>query len=235
MGLFKSVKSGNISELIARQIKSAILNGTMKPGDRLPPERDMAEQFQTSRVSVREALKRLEAAGLLTIKRGSGVYASGISSKPMTDSLSSILKIQKTSIHELIEARIIFEPHIVRLATERITPEDFQELDNNIAEASRIIRSNVSASSINIEFHSIIARATHNLVIALTMENMFNVTKEWFLERSGDSKKMMKLSRQSILYHKRILEALRERNSQKVYELMLKHTLLIKEHQHTLK
>lgn len=234
MELFSSVKSGNISELIARQIKSAIENGKMKQGDRLPPERDMAEQFQTSRVSVREAIKSLQAAGLLTIKRGSGVYAAGISSKPMTDSLSSILKIQKTSINELIEARIIIEPNIVRLATERITPEDFQQLDNNIAEASRIIRSNASASSINIEFHSIIARATHNLVIALTMENMFNVTKEWFLKQSGDSTKMMKLSRQSLLYHKRILEALRERDSQKVYELMLKHTLLIKEHQHKL-
>ncbi len=232
MGLFRSVKSGNISELIARQIRSAIVNGTMKLGDRLPAERDMAEQFQASRVSVREAIKSLEAAGLLTIKRGSGVFVAEISSKPMTDSLSSILKIQKTSVDELMEARIIIEPSIVRLATERITPEDFQELDRNIEETARIIKSNAPASSINIEFHSLLARATHNLVIALTMENMFNVTKEWFSERGGDPNKMMNLSKQSLLYHKKILKALRERDSQRVYELMLKHTLLIKEHRH---
>ena len=230
MNLFTSVKGEKISDLIVRQIKTAILNGAMQPGDRLPPERALTEQFQASRISVREALKSMEAAGLLTIKRGAGAFVAEVSSKPMTDSLSSFLRIKKISINELTEARIIFEPSIVRLATERITPEDFQELDRNVEETARIIKSNAPASSINIEFHSLLARATHNLVISLTMENMFNVTKEWTLEEGGDHKKILRLDTQALLYHQKILKALRERDSQKVYELMLKHTLLIKEY-----
>ena len=229
MKLFSSVRSGKVSELIARQIKSAILNGRMRAGDKLPPERDLVGRFGASRVSIREALNSLEAAGLLSVKRGSGVFVAEINSKLMTDSLSSILKIQKTSIDKLAEARIIFEPTIARLAAERITEEDFQKLDKNIKEASASIQTNVPATPINIEFHSLIAKTTHNSVIALTMENMFNVWKEWFSELKGDPEKRVEASRHSILYHKRILRALRGKDSQKVYELMLKHTLQIGE------
>ncbi|MFB3883869.1 MAG: FadR/GntR family transcriptional regulator [Thermodesulfobacteriota bacterium] len=229
MKLFSPVRSGKVSELIAQQIKSAILNGRMKAGDRLPPERDLVERFGASRVSVREALNSLEAAGLLTVKRGSGVFVAEISSKPMTDSLSSILKIQKTSMDKLTEARIIFEPAIARLAAERIAAEDFQQLDRNIKEASARVRANLPATPINIEFHSLIAKTTHNAVIALTMENMFNVWKEWFSELKGDPEERVEASRHSVLYHQRILQALRQKNSQKVYELMLKHTLQIGE------
>jgi GntR family transcriptional regulator, transcriptional repressor for pyruvate dehydrogenase complex len=233
VNLFTSVKSEKISDLIVRQIKSAILNGAMQPGDRLPPERALTEQFQASRISIREALKSMEASGLLTIKRGAGAFVAEVSSKPMTDSLSSFLRIKKISINELTEARIIFEPSIARLATERITPKDFDDLGKNIEEASGSVRSNLPATPTNIEFHSLIARATHNPVIALTMENMFNVWKEWYSEQGGDTKERVKYSRKTILFHKRILKALHEQDAQKVYELMLRHTLEIKEHRIT--
>jgi GntR family transcriptional repressor for pyruvate dehydrogenase complex len=92
----------------------------MKPGDRLPPERELVQGFQASRISVQEALKSLETSGLLTIKPGSGVFVAEVNSKPMSESLSSLLRIQKTSLNELTEARIILEPNIARLASERI-------------------------------------------------------------------------------------------------------------------
>lgn len=229
MDSFHPVKSGKISEQISRQIKEAIQKGTMSLGDRLPPARELAERFQVSRISVREALTSLETEGLLTIKPGSGVFVSQINSKRISESLSSILKIQKTSITELTEARIIFEPIIARLASERILAEDFEELAQNIETAARALRANESATEINIAFHSLLARATRNPVIALTMENMFNVWKEWFADLKGDPQERVKTSNQSILYHKKILNALREKDSPRVYELMLKHTLQIEE------
>src|SRR4030042_2032810 len=107
MGTFHSVKSGKISELVAQQIKDAILKGTMKQGDRLLPERELVERFRASRISVREALKSLETSGLLTIKPGSGVFVAEVSSKPLSEYLSSILRIKKTSMNDVTEARII--------------------------------------------------------------------------------------------------------------------------------
>jgi DNA-binding FadR family transcriptional regulator len=111
---FQPVKTGKISERIARQIKDTILNGAMKSGDRLPPERELVQRFQASRISIREALKNLEASGLLTIKPGSGVFVSEVNSKPMSESLASILRIKRVSMNELSEARMILEPNIAK-------------------------------------------------------------------------------------------------------------------------
>src|SRR4030042_5355682 len=174
MGTFHSVKSGKISELVAQQIKDAILKGTMKPGDRLLPERELVARFRASRISVREALKNLETSGLLTIKPGSGVFVSEINSKPMSDSLASILRIKKVSMNELTEARIILEPNIAKLACDRMTPQDLQKLEENIAGALGIIRSNVSARVKNIEFHSLLAESTRNSVLTVMVKTLLD-------------------------------------------------------------
>jgi GntR family transcriptional repressor for pyruvate dehydrogenase complex len=229
MNAFRPVKSGKISELIARQIKSAILKGAMKPGDRLPPERELVKNFQASRISVREAIKSLESSGLLTIKPGSGVFVAEINSKLMSESLSSILRIRKISINELTEARIIFEPSIARLAAERMTSEGLINLEKNIEETSTIVKSNSPASAENIEFHYLIAEATHNSVIALAMRTLFDVLKEMTLEIKENLPARAENSRYALGYHKKILKALHEKNSQKVYELMLKHIFQIQQ------
>ena len=229
MDSFQPVKSGKISELVARQIKSSILSGTMKPGDRLPSERELVERFQVSRISVREALKNLETSGLLTIRHGHGVFVAEINSRPMVESLSSILRMKKASINDLTEARLILEPSIAKLAFEKITQEDLLKLEQNIQEASGMVKSNSSASSQNIEFHSLIAESTHNPVITLTMKTLFDVLKEMTLEIVDDSPKNIKNSSKAVSYHKKILEAFREKDVQKGCGLMLKHVLQIQE------
>lgn len=227
MRTFHSVKSGKISELVAQQIKDAILKGTMKPGYKLPPERELVKYFQASRVSIREALKRIEASGLLKIKPGSGVFVCEVSSKPISDSLSSILRMQRISINELTEARIMLEPYIAKLAAEKITGEDLEKLGKNIQETSKMVKSNTPSPAQNIEFHSLIAAATKNQVIALTMKTLLDVVKDMTIEITNNLQKRIDISRQAVIYHKKILEALREKNSQKVYELMLKDIIQV--------
>jgi len=227
MNPFRPIKSRKISERIAQQVKNAILRGTMKPGDKLPPERELVEQFQASRISIREALKILETSGLLTIKPGSGIFVAEVNSKPISDSFSSVLRMQRISINELTEARIMLEPYIAKLATEKITDEDFEKLEKNIEETSKIVKSNAPSPAQNIEFHSLIAAATKNQVIALSMKTLLDVVKELTLEITNDLKKRSEISRQAVAYHKKILKALREKNSQKVYELMLKDIIQV--------
>lgn len=222
---FQSVKTGKISERIARQIKDTILSGAVKSGDRLPPERELVEHFQASRISIREALKYLETSGLVAIKPGSGVFIAEINSKPMSESLSSILRIQKTSITELTEARIILEPNIARLAAERITAEELATLEQNIEETRMVLKSHAPTPEQNIRFHSLIAEATHNPVITLTMNPIFDVLTEMNLEIKGNLPRRIELSRDALEHHKRILKAFREKDSRRIYELMLKHIL----------
>lgn len=229
MNPFRPVKRRKISDRIAKQVKNAILRGTMKPGDRLPPERELVKCFGASRISVREALKSLETAGLLTIKPGSGVFVAEINAKPLSESLSSLLRIRRTSINEVTEARVILEPSIARLAAERMEAEDLLKLEKNIEETLKTIRSNCPAPEKNIEFHSLIAEATHNPVIILTMNPIFDVLKEMNLEMRGNIPERINISSHSVTYHKKILKAFREKDSQKVYELMLKHIFQIQE------
>jgi GntR family transcriptional repressor for pyruvate dehydrogenase complex len=224
---FQPVKIGKISERIARQIKNTILSGAIKSGDRLPPERELVEHFQASRISIREALKNLETSGLLAIKPGSGVFVAEINSKPISDSLASILRIQKVSIKELTEARMILEPNIARVACDRVTPEKLQKLEENIAGALVAIGSNASARAKNIEFHSIIAESTRNSVLSLTVKTLLDVLQEMSSELVDDSPKHLEIASETIKHHKKILEALKSRDAEKVFALMRKHILQI--------
>jgi GntR family transcriptional regulator, transcriptional repressor for pyruvate dehydrogenase complex len=224
---FCPVKSGKISEQISRQIKEAIQRGTMKLGEKLPPARELAERFQASRISVREALNSLKTEGFVTIKPGAGTFVSEINSKRISQSLSFILRTQNTSFTALTEARIIFEPAIARLASERMVMEDFERLGQNIEDAAKALESRDLATDVNVEFHSLLARATRNPVLALTMDTVFNIWKEWSDDLRGNREKQRQAFEEAVLSHKNILEALREKDSQRAYELMLKHILRV--------
>jgi GntR family transcriptional regulator, transcriptional repressor for pyruvate dehydrogenase complex len=227
--MFKPVRTGKVSNLVIEQIKSAIHAGTLKPGDRLPSERELAESFQASRISIREALKRLEASGLVAVKVGSGVFVAQVDSKPMSESLFSILRIQNGTIDDLTQARLIFEPSVARLAAEKVTAEDIVTLEENVHQAETAIRSNVSAYEKNIEFHSLIANATHNLTITLTMKTMLDVMKDMSsgIARENPPQTVNRFAYQAVRVHKEIVRALKEKDSERVYSLMQKDILRI--------
>jgi len=221
------VRGPKITDLIVEQLREAIVTGKVKPSDQLPPERELVKYFKASRIAVREALKSLEAAGLIAIKPGSGVFVAEAGSKTMSDSLYSILRMRNTSSNEMTEARLIFEPHVARLAAERITEEELEGLKRNVERTEAALDSDSPVVGENLEFHTLLAEATHNTVISLTMKSMLDVA----LEMTSVSKETMpariKVSRQSLSHHKKILQALQKRDPQRVYELMHEHVVRI--------
>ena len=110
-------RSGRVSATIARRIKKQISDGALVSGEKLPAERDMAQRFRTSRVSVREAYRSLEELGLLVIRRGAegGAFIRDLDHGPMMRSLSLMLRLGKTTNEEITEARLLVEPPIARL------------------------------------------------------------------------------------------------------------------------
>ena len=228
MNSFHPVKTGKVSKLIIQQIKTSIMDGTIKPGDKIPPERELVEQFQASRISVREALKNLETFGLLTIKPGSGVFVAEINSKRISELLSSVLRFQKATLNNLTEARVIFEPIIAKIASERIKPEKFRKLEQNIQDTLKNKNNNSPAEvELHFEFHNLIAEATNNLVLESIMKVIIDVGKEWIKEYIGDLRGRIKVDSHAISFHNNIFKAFCEKNSQKVHDLMLKHLLQI--------
>jgi GntR family transcriptional repressor for pyruvate dehydrogenase complex len=132
-------------------------------------------------------------------------------------------------MNDITEARIMLEPSIAEIACDRITSEEFVKLERNIQETVTVLKANSPAPIQNIQFHSIIANATHNPVIIMTMNPIFDVLKEMNLEMKGNIPKRIQISNHAVTYHKKILKALRRRDSQKVYKLMLKDISQVQE------
>jgi GntR family transcriptional repressor for pyruvate dehydrogenase complex len=227
--MFKPVRTEKISSLIVEQIKSAIHAGSMKPGDKLPSEREFAEVFKASRVSIREALKRLETFGLLTVKVGRGVFVAQMDATHMSESLSALLRMRNGTLDDLTEGRLIFEPSIARLAAERITPEEILVLEDNVAAVEAGIRAGVSVYEKNIEFHSLIAQATHNLSIGLTMQSMLKVVGDTAFRTAEQStvQRVNEFAGQAARVHKEIVRSFKEKNPQQACKSMEKDILLV--------
>ncbi len=185
------------------------------------------KRFKASRIAVREALKSLEAAGLVTIRPGSGVYATEADSKTMSNSLYSILRIRNTSAREMTEARRIFEPEVARLAAERITERELQALKDNIQTTASRLKAGHPVVEENIGFHILIAEATQNTVISLTMKTMLDVAQEMTVVSKETLAERIKVSKHSLAHHKEIVKALERKDPEKVYELMHEHVVRI--------
>jgi len=225
MSNFKPINTPKVTALIVQQIRQAILNGELKQLDKLPSERALVERFKASRVAVREALKSLEACGLLVSKHGSGVFVAETNSNVMSQSLYSILRIRNASLDEVTEARLIFEPHVARLAAERITKKDIHLLEDNIRRTTDVLKNKVPAAPQNLEFHSLIAECTHNTVVDLTMKSLLEVATIMTQETSKNFQQRHITSQRACEQHIEIIDALACKDSNKAYELMHEHVL----------
>jgi len=127
---FKPIKQPRISDEVFHQLKESILSNGFKAGDKLPPERGLADQFQVSRVAIREAIRTLENAGFLEIRQGStgGAYVTDLTFEQLASACLDLFLANKISIHELHSVRILIEPEVTRLATLNANPESNQSL-----------------------------------------------------------------------------------------------------------
>ena len=119
MPSFKPIRQPRVSEEVFQQLKESILSNEFKAGDKLPPERELAEQFQVSRVAIREAIRTLENAGFVTIRQGAagGAFVTDLTFEQLASACLDLFLANKISIHQLHQVRILIEPEVARLAT----------------------------------------------------------------------------------------------------------------------
>ncbi|HQT80295.1 MAG TPA: GntR family transcriptional regulator, partial [Rhodopila sp.] len=175
------VRAQRVFEEICDRIRGQLISGQLKPGDRLPSERELADIYAVSRTAVHEALIIMEIAGLLTLKKGrsGGAYISSQSPGLLVQSFRDMLDFKQASLGMLLEARAIIQVAVVQAACARATDEDFDRLQRNIDEtealtlAGRFDERTFKA----IEFNVILAHATHNNVLATVVEAMSSVLR----------------------------------------------------------
>ena len=129
---FQVIQRRKIHQDIAGQIRDLIRDGVLKPGDRLPSERELAERFQVGRGSLREAMRSLELQGMVISRPGSGTYVSTESLEPLASIIVSTLTGANRDLEGIFEVRHLLEPHIASLAAERSTSEDCDRMQEAI-------------------------------------------------------------------------------------------------------
>jgi GntR family transcriptional regulator, transcriptional repressor for pyruvate dehydrogenase complex len=219
-----SGRSHRVSDVIARRIKKQISEGRLTAGHKLPAERDMARQFKTSRVSVREAYRSLEELGLLRIRRGAegGAFIAKYGHEPVRRSLSLVLGLGNTSHNEVTEARMLLEPAIARLAALRAEPEDVAKLEQVLIQEEEEVRRPAADSGTTAgQFHRAIADCARNVPLVVLMNALADLTAESV--SALDAGIRSRHRRKNAKYHRQIFEAIRSHDGDAAQLLMLQH------------
>jgi DNA-binding FadR family transcriptional regulator len=219
--MFQPVKNQRISDEILHQIRDAVLSGKFQVGDRLPNERALAEQFAASRTSVREALRGLEQAGVILIKKGirGGVFVADPDHRLVSRPFQTLLRLRKITMDNIVEARLIFEPEAARLAAQRAEPEDLEEMNDVIERMSAAVKGGELPTSFDLRFHKLIARAARNPILEMLSDSMLEVASQVItgLHPSRD------VLRHVVRRHREVFEAVRKGDSDLAFTVMSRH------------
>jgi GntR family transcriptional repressor for pyruvate dehydrogenase complex len=214
------VQNGRLYEKIVGQIESRIVSGDLKVGDQLPPEHELAEQFEVSRTAVREAIKSLREKGLIEIRTGRGTFVTNATPAVMRQSLGLLMKIgSPDGSAPLVEVREIMEPEIAALAATRMTDEFISAMQ----EACEVMEKAYDNADLFIEadldFHLALAEATQNPLIPAMMDSIIDLLRE---ERKRTAQAPSGLKRGQY-HHRKILEAVSNHDPQAARLAMKEH------------
>ncbi|MDI6825111.1 MAG: GntR family transcriptional regulator [Bacillota bacterium] len=217
-----------MSEAIVEQLRERIIRGVLKEGDRLPPERELAEMFGVGRASVREAMRALMAMGL--IRRGrDGTYVS--LPKPSADGLAWQLLAKRATLRELFETRRMFEVGLAALAAERATAEDVEELEAALRTDDGRLESFIKSDE---AFHTALASAANNVVLYelyLAVKDIIFSSHQVYRSASeaGQAEKVAAILEMARRDHAAILEAVRKQDQSAAGEAMACHLRKLEE------
>jgi GntR family transcriptional repressor for pyruvate dehydrogenase complex len=226
--MYVPIQPAKVFEMIAEQIEKRILDGELKCGDRLPTERDLAEQFHASRTAVREAMKILAQKGLVEMRPGRGTIVIDGAHEAMQNSIGLVMKLKLGEVggsDNLVEVREILETEIAALAAARASEKEIAAM----REAVTVMDASLSDADAFIAadncFHEALAQATQNTLILILVNSIVNLLSEQrkliFAVEGGPQRGQM--------HHKRILESIVRRDPEAARTAMRSHLRQVRE------
>ncbi len=213
-------QKAKLHDLITSRLRELIRDGKLKPGDRLPPERKLAELFQVSRNSVREAIRILEDKQIIHCRPGSGTFVADIDGESILEAMTDAFESQRTKLEQILEFRQVLEPGVARLAARRISPAALNTLAEIIRNQEEILfRGEGNQRELDLLFHQTLVEATGNRVLSTVLDTI----GEKIRETRSDSLLSERRARQSIAAHKRIFAALEAGDSRRAGKEMERH------------
>jgi GntR family transcriptional regulator, transcriptional repressor for pyruvate dehydrogenase complex len=222
---FRPIQAKKIYEEIVEQISQLLENGSLKPGDKLLSERELAEKLRVSRASVREALRALEMMGFVEIRSGGGTFIKETSAEGIIQPLAMFISIEKGAFFEIYEIRKIFETAAAHLAAERATPMDLAKIEDDLERMKAVMAEDDSEKGEDMDtaFHYSIAEATQNVwllrllnTISDSIHKTVSVARRQLYMTPGHPQILME-------QHTKIYEAIRDKNPNLAEKAMLEH------------
>jgi DNA-binding FadR family transcriptional regulator len=176
---FQPLRQQRTFEEVCARIRDQLEAGALRPGDKLPPERELSEQLGVSRTALREALRSLEIAGIVRLRKGpkGGAFIQHGDPRQMNRVMQDLLRLGAISVDDLTEARLLIQSAVVRLACERATEKDIAAIGANIehtAEATRLGRHDERLRYVN-EFYRLLALATRNEILTMLVDALTEI------------------------------------------------------------
>ncbi|HKI80155.1 MAG TPA: FadR/GntR family transcriptional regulator [Pseudodesulfovibrio sp.] len=215
----KPVVRKYISDEIVNQIREMIDHGRLKPGDRLPAERKLAEQFGVSRTTVREGIKILSESGLLASRQGAGTFVSRPDDVARGGLLIDAILAGNHDLQDVFEVRKMLEPEIAALAARSGSPDAKTRLEAILMEQEQAINSGDSGAGIDQRFHQALAEASGNPVL----REMVSALHEGFSRSRAEEVQSPQRQKASLAAHRAIVEAVRNGHAMQAERAMREH------------
>jgi GntR family transcriptional repressor for pyruvate dehydrogenase complex len=212
-------RHNRIYEEITLRLQAMVQSGNLKSGDRLPPERQLAQLFGVSRNSVREAIKRLEQSGTLICRPGAGTYLADNREMDFAVAFGEIFTVERHKMADIFELRLLLEPQIAHLAAQRISDAELEHLQELMNSHENAVRAGLSTLDWDHAFHDAIATATGNQAIVRLMDVMHDLLHESRDEALQSPKRIAN----SLLDHARIQDALSRGDALAARQAMREH------------
>jgi len=224
--IFKPVKTKRTFEEVSSKIKALIFDGTLKSGDKLPSESELAKQFNVGRQTVREALRILELSGFIMVKKGfgGGTIIKDTIFKKITNLIQDAFQMEKISVEEFTIARLTIEKAILNIAIDNADNQDIKALKDNINKANELIAKKEVAIDLHFEFHSLLAAASKNSAFVI-VEGAINAMHRILRSRTPPD---FKVSKTAVQDHEKILDALINKKRARAISLIEEHILKLK-------
>jgi len=215
----QTVRRGAVTDEAVAALVSLILDRGLRPGDKLPSERELMAQLSVGRSSLREAIRTLSALGMVEVAVGSGMYVADGGTSALTRPLSWGLLMGGQSTRDVIDARRVVEVELAGLAAERATEEDLEA----IADQLNLLRANADdaerCARFDVEFHLAIGRAAHSEVLYHVLETLRHLLRVWFAEVYPRHETPSVPGER----HAELLEVIRSRDAEAARRTMAKH------------
>ena len=222
----KPVIRTSLSDEIVDQIIDLISQGILKPGERIPPERELCKTFGVGRTSLREALRSLAIMGILEGRVGEGTFICN-SKKHLEKILKWGLLLDHKAVQDLIETRLMLEKQTASLAAHRASFENLEEIDQTLKGMKASINQPEKYLEFDLRFHLLIALSTQNSILYSLLSLTRGYLQEWITSSLAEPSTPEQTARAtlSLRQHERILKALKKNNAEDAQKTMVEHIL----------